>query len=295
MEQKEKLKLLVLQGIPASGKSTWAREFIKGKESWIIVNRDSVRNMLGDYWAPAREGLVDLIEEDIMISSSNLNYNIIVDATNLNPLTILKWEKFAEDNNMEIEFRRFNIALDEAIRRDSLRENPVGAKVIKNFYFKYIDSDKSGIKTDNRFILEQNRKLENCIIVDVDGTLALINGRNVYDDSLVHTDKPNTPVVDLVKHFIAASYTKIIILSGREDKCMKQTTDWLIANIIYFDQIFMRKTGDNRKDSVVKREIYEEHIKDKYYVQFVLDDRNQVVDMWRELGLLCLQVYYGDF
>ena len=295
MEQKEKLKLLVLQGIPASGKSTWAREFIKGKESWIIVNRDSVRNMLGDYWAPAREGLVDLIEEDIMISSSNLNYNIIVDATNLNPLTILKWEKFAEDNNMEIEFRRFNIALDEAIRRDSLRENPVGAKVIKNFYFKYIDSDKSGIKTDNRFILEQNRKLENCIIVDVDGTLALINGRNVYDDSLVHTDKPNTPVVDLVKHFIAASYTKIIILSGREDKCTKQTTDWLIANIIYFDQIFMRKTGDNRKDSVVKREIYEEHIKDKYYVQFVLDDRNQVVDMWRELGLLCLQVYYGDF
>jgi len=57
----------------------------------------------------------------------------------------------------------------------------------------------------------------------------------------------------------------------------------------------MRKTGDSRKDSIVKREIFEEHIKGKYRIQFVLDDRNQVVEMWRQLGLTCLQVAEGDF
>ena len=58
----------------------------------------------------------------------------------------------------------------------------------------------------------------------------------------------------------------------------------------------MRASGDTRKDSIVKKELYEKHIKNKYYVSFWLDDRNQVVDMVRkELGLLCLQVYYGDF
>ena len=57
----------------------------------------------------------------------------------------------------------------------------------------------------------------------------------------------------------------------------------------------MRKTGDNRKDAIVKREIYETHIKDKYQVDYVLYDRNQVVEMWRSLGLTCLQVADGDF
>ena len=57
----------------------------------------------------------------------------------------------------------------------------------------------------------------------------------------------------------------------------------------------MRKNGYNKKDSIVKKEIFDEYIKDKYYVEFILDDRNQVVDMWREMGLTCLQVAEGNF
>ena len=61
-----------------------------------------------------------------------------------------------------------------------------------------------------------------------------------------------------------------------------------------YKKLVMRKTGDYRKDSIVKREMFEEHIEGKYNVLFVLDDRNQVVDMWRkELGLTCLQCNYG--
>jgi adenylate cyclase class IV len=57
----------------------------------------------------------------------------------------------------------------------------------------------------------------------------------------------------------------------------------------------MRKTGDNRPDNIVKKEIFDSNIKNNYYIEFVLDDRNKVVKMWRELGLTCLQVADGNF
>ena len=58
----------------------------------------------------------------------------------------------------------------------------------------------------------------------------------------------------------------------------------------------MRATGDVRKDWIVKKELYKAHVKGQYFINFILDDRNQVVDLWRlDLGLPCLQVNYGDF
>ena len=75
----------------------------------------------------------------------------------------------------------------------------------------------------------------------------------------------------------------------------KETIKWLNDNGIKFDDLYMRFTNDLRKDSIVKQEIYEMCIKDKYNVLFVLDDRDQVVNMWREQGLKCLQVAEGNF
>ena len=57
----------------------------------------------------------------------------------------------------------------------------------------------------------------------------------------------------------------------------------------------MRKTGDFRKDSIVKKELFDENVRGKYNIEFVLDDRNQVVEMWRSIGLVCLQVADGNF
>jgi hypothetical protein len=102
-------------------------------------------------------------------------------------------------------------------------------------------------------------------------------------------------VAEIVKTYHEKG-VKIILMSGREDNSRSQTMNWLSYNRIPYNALYMRKTGDMRKDSVVKKELFEAHVKDQFYVQFVLDDRNQVVDLWRlELGLLCLQVNYGDF
>ena len=87
----------------------------------------------------------------------------------------------------------------------------------------------------------------------------------------------------------------IIIVTGRKDDCKAETLKWLSDNSVPHDLVFMRKSDDNRPDYIVKREIYEEYIKGKYNVKFVLDDRSQVVREWRELGLKCLQVAEGAF
>ena len=141
----------------------------------------------------------------------------------------------------------------------------------------------------------QNRNLESCIICDLDGTLALLNGRSPFDASTCEHDILNEPIGEILKTYTKKG-DKIILLSGRMDEHKEQTIRWLQKHSIHFDQLLMRMTGDTRKDAVIKKEIIENHIWGKYYIRFVLDDRNQVVDMWREeLGVACLQVYYGDF
>lgn len=90
---------------------------------------------------------------------------------------------------------------------------------------------------------------------------------------------------------------KIIIVSAREGtpECIAATTEWLKKQNIIYDELFMRKAGDYRRDSLVKEEIYNTFIKGKFNVEIVLDDRSSVVSKWRELGLRCAQVAPGDF
>lgn len=139
--------------------------------------------------------------------------------------------------------------------------------------------------------------LKKCIIVDIDGTVALRNptfDRSPFDYSLVRTDLPNQEVVDIIRSLWESGY-KIVFVSGRSDECFNDTFKWLTHFCPPFVKLLMRKKGDDRPDYVVKREIYDKHIKFDYDVVAVFDDRNSVVEMWRQLGLTCFQVAEGDF
>ncbi|GGM15372.1 hypothetical protein GCM10012279_36880 [Micromonospora yangpuensis] len=71
---------------------------------------------------------------------------------------------------------------------------------------------------------------------------------------------------------------------------------WLAAQQVPYHELHMRTEKDNRKDSIIKAELYRTHVQGQHEVAFVIDDRDQVVRMWRhELGLACLQVAEGDF
>ena len=142
-------KVLILQGIPGSGKNTWAREFIFGKEDWVRINRDDLRNMRGDYWVPNQESLITEMEDYCFTAALIRGFNVILDSTNLNPKTIAKFERIIETRNKqleneggekyEIEYKIFNTPLNVCIERDSKRERPVGKGIITSFYNRYKD------------------------------------------------------------------------------------------------------------------------------------------------------------
>ena len=132
------------------------------------------------------------------------------------------------------------------------------------------------------------------IIVDIDGTIALKGNRDPYDFDSVSQDKPNTPIVQLVKHLFDSTYSELVFVSGRSEVCRKETVKWLNQQGFSYPILFMRKSDDFRSDETVKQEIYETHIFPAQ-VDYVFDDRNKVVKMWRDLGFTCLQVAEGDF
>ncbi|CAB4143251.1 hypothetical protein UFOVP434_103 [uncultured Caudovirales phage] len=157
-------------------------------------------------------------------------------------------------------------------------------------------------------------KKERAIIVDIDGTIADHEGlRGHYEYQKVYLDRPKFEIMDLIDlvRLSPGGFKQTLFCSGREESCRETTKQWLIDKWFYRygreilwspsfineldNYLFMRKTGDRRPDDIIKAEIYETHIKPKYDVLYVFDDRNRVVDMWRKKGLTCLQVADGNF
>jgi len=160
--------------------------------------------------------------------------------------------------------------------------------------------------------------MKEAIIVDVDGTLADNSHRDPFDYDKCGDDALIKPVDTLVKHLQDSFECYVIVMSGRENKkdeygyydgVWNITKDWVEDNCSFnikcnnhptFELpdtlLYMRGEGDNRPDWEVKLDLYNKYVKDKYEVLYVIDDRNQVVDMWRGiLNLTCLQVANGDF
>jgi hypothetical protein len=141
--------------------------------------------------------------------------------------------------------------------------------------------------------------LPKAIICDLDGTLALLNGRNPYDATTAEEDLLNSPIANILEVYSHQKLhdVRVIIITGRQEIHRPQTERWLKKhNITNYEGLFMRQNGDMRKDIVIKKELYKTYVKGKYEILFVLEDRDQVVKMWRtELGLTCLQVDYGAF
>jgi len=139
------------------------------------------------------------------------------------------------------------------------------------------------------------RTLPKAVICDIDGTLAHMNDRSPYDTSKYHEDTKDNFIHNLFA-LLTEHGTARIIVSGRSEDFREVTEQWLYDHGVSYKHLFMRPSGDTRNDRIIKRELYEKYIQPNYNVLCVLDDRNRVVDMWRnELHLRCLQVADGDF
>lgn len=301
-------KLLILVGAPGSGKSTFARYFLRTEDNWIRVNRDDFRLMqFGDsLMIPFYEERISKMVEASVLTLLKSDTNVIIDATNTSLRTIQDmihtYTEYAD-----ISFKVFDLPVDELVKRCDKRYEEIGKFISKSVVERNVANLKHTlekfdfapiprkVQVATTSYATQDKNLPKAVICDLDGTLSLLNGRDPYNAATCDNDLLNEPVAAALKMAKQQGY-QVILLSGREDKFREPTVRFLDKHQIGYDLLLMRTSNDFRKDNIIKRELFEGEIQGKYFVEFLLDDRNQVVDMWRkDLHLPCFQVNYGDF
>ena len=273
-------------GLPASGKTTAAREMVARNPGMLRSNRDDLRASLHDgKFSKGNEKLVTRMQHAMIVAALVDGRDVVCDDTNLAPRTVAKLRALADDAGAGFERIDFTgVSLAECIRRDPLRDRSVGEDVIRNMWERYLAPPP-----------RERNGLPQCVIVDVDGTLAhMSSGRSPFDWGRVGEDTPDLMVAELARRFHHDHI--IVVLTGRDGCCYETTEAWLIEHGIPFDELWSRAAGDTRKDSIVKRELFDAHVEGRYDPVLVVDDRQQVVDMWRgDLGLTVWQVAAGRF
>ena len=134
-------KLIICRGIPASGKTFWAKQWVlEDPEHRVRFNNDDIRNMLGKYWVPSREPMVAAIKDGFVEEAILLRLDMVVDNMNLNNKEIEYWKNWANLHNYDLEFKNFfDTPLSVCIERDKTRDPQVSEKIIRNFYNNYKD------------------------------------------------------------------------------------------------------------------------------------------------------------
>ena len=305
--------LFCMRGYAGSGKSTKAREIAKENDA-VVVCRDNLRKMLlGNYWTGKTkdEDRVTVAEVAQVEAFLLAGTSVVIDATHLNPVYLRRWAKTATRVGVDFQVVDVHADIADCRRNDHARMlaggRYVGDKVIDQ-QAKRWPVEKWPTITAEKFDVvpvEPVFGLPHAIICDIDGTLAHIpeGGRSPYDYTRVMYDEPDRIIRQMLRDFKEATGTKgtVILVSGRDDTCRKDTLAWLNLHSVTFDKLYMRpadrvdQRGNKAPDYIVKYELFDKYIRGNYMVEYVLDDRNQVVDMWRKLGLKCLQVQEGNF
>ena len=135
-------KLIITRGLPASGKSTWAKQWVlEDPEHRVRINQDDIRLMLGKYWVPSREKLVQEIQFDAVVEALSKEFDVVIDNTNLNKKVLDGFDRLIKTfEDYEIEYKDFfDTPLSVCIERDKNRDLQVTEKVIRSFYNNYKD------------------------------------------------------------------------------------------------------------------------------------------------------------
>lgn len=308
------MKLIVLQGPPASGKTTWVTEHLNSmskeeRARTVVVSRDTIRQGTGTYWVPEREDYITELENHMMIEALKRGFDVISDATNLNPKTIDRLKDMAREYGADIEFVELYVPFKVALARDKARGESgtdaddvraaaghltVGRKVLEGFYTRYYkERFIKEMYVDQREVDPMVSGLPSAVICDLDGTVAIHrSGRSPYDYERVDEDEALRPMV-LTLRALSDGGVRIIFVSGRENTCLEKTRAWINRHVMGTREydLYMRNEGDRRSGAITKQEIYDEHIKGNFNIINVFDDEPKCVKMWREQKLQCSQAY----
>lgn len=309
--------MYIYRGLPGSGKTTRALNNAQ-KDNGRVVGRDHIRQMLNIRGVGSRsqETEVTEIQERLIIQGLRSGQNVHVDDMNLKTAYVRRLIGLARREAAEYEIVDLTdkfmtqCQVNNALRDSSQR---VPADLIADLHKRFVRGKgyplpvPEDISTEGSVVPEPyvpNPGVLQAVLIDLDGTVALHEGiRGHHDYDKVHLDLPNNPVIEIIQAFVYQDTYKNTVgtiyplfVSGRPDSCREATRQWISDNVgVYPYRLFMRKTGDTRPDWQVKLDIFDQNVRHKYNVLAAFDDRNQVVDMYRELGITVLQVAPGAF
>lgn len=300
----KKLKLLILRGLPASGKTTHAKELVE--KGWVRVEKDVIRldgRLFKDgVYNHKRGDEANVLKERnrLIREALGAGRSVVSSDTNLNPKHITGLTAIAREFGAVVEQRDFlDVPLAELIERDSKRENPVGEQVIRKHFHDFVKTMPTFLKYDP--------SLPWVIISDLDGTLTTgPHNRSPYDWHKVGQDLPNEGLTIMLDGLALLNYkapkqhiVPLFIFSGRDEVCRPETEEWLERHDIEYEQLYMRRSdhvneqGGQVSDTLVKAEMIEKYIRGKYNVLIWFDDRPKVADMLRDVyGINVAQ--FGD-
>lgn len=273
------MKLHVMRGLPASGKSAFAKKLVADTGNTVRINRDDLRSLCFDSkWTRFREQYIISVEKVMAISAFQQGMNVVIDDTNLaNNI----WPEFGKQAGVEVVVHDFtNVPLAECLIRDWERGNPasVGPGVI------YRMAAQAGL------LPWTGRPIA---VSDLDGTLCDLTHRLKYIDqvpkdysqfyALVGKDLPIGPIIEQI--ILLSTTHDLVFVTGRPDTCSTDTLAWIQKFVgIPFVGILMRRGGDRRPDFEVKEELL--GLLPKERIAVVYDDRPSVINkVWKKHGL----------
>jgi predicted kinase len=315
-------KLYWCLGLPASGKSTKAKEMVDQSQGQLKrVNKDDLRAMIDNYtsskkFRKSNESFIIQMRDSLIIEALNQGLSVICDDTNFGDKHALRFMQIAreyEDRSKKrcevVKLDFTGVPLEECIRRDALRgDKAVGKGVIMRMYEQHLHDPSQPLPEYKKSFAKRPvlpkyvppvEGLPRVVICDLDGTLADISVREelglMFDASRCdELDTINEPVRMTLMALVAnVDIDKIIFMSGRQEKereptlrfiqnCFPNWVVWNEGGCSHLYELHMRATGDMRKDAIVKKELFDAHVHGIYNPVLVLDDRNSVVDLWRK-------------
>lgn len=298
-------KVIVPRGYPGAGKSTLFAQLKAADPKLARVSRDDARVALF-----GESGRLDFEKEQIISKAEKAHaealldagFSVFVDAMNLRAQWARGWANFAALRGAEFEVIDLDTTVDECVRRDAARGaaggRSVGEDAIRGLARKYprkrwpkIEPSPDLFFYPSPYVPDES--LPPAWIVDVDGTLCRkAETRDIYDYSRVGEDTPIAHTVEVVRKLAVDS--AIIVLSGRDDDCRDETAAWLTANGVPWTELHMRQAGDRRPDFKAKTEIFDQHIRDRFLVLGVFDDRLSVCRAWDRMNLPLMRLGRPD-
>jgi predicted kinase len=280
------------------------------------VSRDALREEFFGRYTNYNRGQEDLITS---VAQKTVDYvlskggDVVVHDMNLRKRYRKQWAQYAVKHNADFFYVDLTgVPLHVCLERNGARGlkggRYVDPEVIESNHKRYL-SNKQAIETPESLVDEIKwvpkghdpvgwiSGLPEAIIVDIDGTVADHEGvRDPYDTTKYHLDKPKLDVIKVVQDYAyRPTPPKIILCSGRLDEFWNVTYEWIMEHVKVPVEMLVMREREGTRDDEEKLMLFDKHIRGKYNIRFVLDDRNRVVKAWRSIGLTVFQVAEGDF